>query len=53
MCEFAATNQSHLKKHRESKHEGIRIIDPYDMCEYPAITSWVLKVHKESKNERD
>ena len=40
---------SSLKRHKESKHEGIRY--PCDQCGYAATTVSNLKQHKESKHE--
>ena len=48
-CEYAATKASQLKRHKESKHEGIRY--PCDQCEYAATRVSSLKQHKESKHE--
>ena len=48
-CNYVATNASNLKRHKESKHEGIRY--PCPECNYVAQTAWKLKIHKESKHE--
>ena len=37
-----------VKKHKESKHQGIRY--PCDECQYAAQTSYNLKRHKELKH---
>ena len=48
-CEYAATKVSNLKRHKESKHEGIRYT--CDQCEYVTTGSSHLKQHIKSKHE--
>ena len=48
-CDYKATREEHLKKHKEYKHEGVRY--PCDKCDYKGITEGKLKVHKESKHQ--
>ena len=47
-CEYIASKASHLKKHVESKHEGVR----YHclLCEYVATLESVLKRHVKIKD---
>ena len=40
-CEYAATRAADLKKHKESKHEGIRYT--CDQCDYAASNAGNLK----------
>ena len=47
-CEYAATEIGSLKKHKESKHEGIRY--PCDQCDYSATHISNLKKHKKRKH---
>ena len=42
-CDSTYTNQSSLKTHKKSKHEGIRY--PCEQCEYAATTSGNLRAH--------
>ena len=44
-CEYSVTEAGSLKRHIESKHEGVRY--PCDKCEYAATTTSILK-HIES-----
>ena len=44
-----ATQQSHLKTHKQSKHEGV--IYSCDECDHRAMTQSNLKQHQESKHE--
>ena len=48
-CEHAATTASDLKKHIESKHEGVRYL--CDKCEYAATTESSVKRHIKNKHE--
>ena len=48
-CEYAATTASHLMRHIESKHEGVRY--PCGKCEYSVFTAGVLSKHDESKHK--
>jgi len=48
-CEYAATTSSDLRRHTESKHEGIRY--SCDKCEYSATTTSNLKRHIGSKHK--
>ena len=46
-CEYAASNKSYLKKHKNIKHEGIK--HPCDQCNYTATDKVSnLKRHKAS-----
>ena len=47
-CEYIASKASHLKKHVESKHEGVRY--PCLLCEYVATLESVLKRHVKIKD---
>ena len=47
-CEYIATKSSHLKQHKESKHEGVRY--PCDECTYIGNHVIGLKRHKENKH---
>ena len=46
---YAATKLSHLKIHKESKHEGIRY--PCGKCIYAATDLGKLGRHKQSKHK--
>ena len=48
-CDFAATKASHLKKHVESKHEGVRY--PCPECKYAATQKGDLKRHLKNKHK--
>ena len=47
-CEYEGSTTS-LKRHKRSKHEGIRY--PCDLCNHLATTPFNLKLHKDSKHE--
>ena len=47
-CPYSAISKTTLKRHVESKHEGVRY--PCDQCEYSSVKSWSLKKHKEAKH---
>ena len=49
-CEHAATTARHLKRHIESKHEGVRY--PCPECEYVAPSAQGLKRHLKKKHDR-
>ena len=42
-CEYIATQASALKRHIESKHEGVRYA--CSQCEHVATTASALKIH--------
>ena len=42
-CDYAATTAKNLKRHIESKHDGVRY--PCDKCEYAATWKGNLKKH--------
>ena len=48
-CEYAATSQGSLNRHKQSIHYGIRY--PCDQCEYAATENGALKKHKQSIHE--
>ena len=48
-CEYAAIHTQDLKRHTESKHEGIRY--PCDQCKYATTRPSHIKRHKESKHK--
>ena len=48
MCEYSATRISFLKRHKETKHEGVRYT--CDLCDYAATRKDKLKVHKAKKH---
>ena len=47
-CEYAATTVSDLRRHVESKHEGVRY--PCNKCEYAATQAGGLKRHTKRKH---
>ena len=47
-CDYKANFAGHLKKHRESIHEGVRY--PCDQCDYRATEKGNLKKHDNSKH---
>ena len=49
MCEYQATQHSHLKMHERSAHEGIMY--PCSMCDYQATLQSHLKRHERSAHE--
>ena len=48
-CEYAATHSSHLKRHKESIHDGVRY--PCDQCEHVTTQVSHLKRHKKDKHK--
>ena len=48
-CSYSAGQMGSLKRHIETKHEGIRY--PCDLCEFSATRPSDLKTHKDSKHE--
>ena len=48
-CEYIATHPSYLKRHKVSKHEGIRY--PCDQCEFVFISELFLKRHVQSTHK--
>ena len=48
-CEYEATKQDQLKRHKQNKHEGFRY--PSDQCEYIASTQSFLISHKKFKHD--
>ena len=48
-CGYAATSLFSLKRHSQSKHEGVRY--PCDQCEFASTDSSYLKKHKRSKHK--
>jgi len=48
-CEYVATFKSHLKQHKESKHDGVRY--PCNQCKYSAADQSTLRRHQKSKHE--
>jgi len=49
-CDYVATQASNLKKHVESKHEGVRY--PCSHCDYVSTTVQNLKSHFKKKHGR-
>jgi len=50
-CQHVATTANNLKKHVESKHEGVRY--PCSHCEHAATNAYNLKKHVKSKHKGD
>ena len=48
-CEYASTIIFNLRRHKQSKHKGIRY--PCDQCEYATTELSKLKQHKQSKHD--
>ena len=48
-CEWEGATSDGLKKHTESKHEGI--VYPCDECSFSSIRAFHLKHHKEAKHD--
>ena len=46
-CNYKATRQYNLKKHKEFKHEDVR--HSCNKCDYKATTVGNLKIHKQIK----
>ena len=49
-CDYKATTASHLKKHKESVHEGIKY--KCNECDHESTTKESLKVHKRSLHKK-
>ena len=49
LCEYVATDQSNLKKHKDSIHEGIRYF--CEQCDYAATQRASLKRHKSRQHK--
>ena len=48
-CDYKATQQSNLTKHRQSKHEGVRY--NCDQCDSTFTQQYKVTIHKQSKHE--
>ena len=48
-CDYKATTQGNLRKHKQSKHEGVKYY--CNQCDYKATQQRRLRSHKQSKHE--